>query len=105
MLRSIGLDVRLVCSLQPLPLQASLKPITSTKPPPRVIQFLDTRTGLDSGDISTRPENVPKPGLNSIPLGVRRFGHTPGTPDNQRQSAVATITKGKKIASSRGSFF
>lgn len=97
MLRSIGLDVRLVCSLQPLPLQAALKPVTPSKPVPTVIPFCDTRTGLSSDEMSIKAEETFKSGPNSTPQGVRRFGHTPGIVNNQRQSAVASVTTGKRV--------
>ena len=85
MLRSVDLDVRLVCSLQPLPFTGAAKAVTPVKPPPiMTVAVPETREGMteSESDMETRgigthsdspnPKNYSSPG--AIPKPVRRFG-------------------------------
>jgi xeroderma pigmentosum group C-complementing protein len=50
-LRSAGVDARLVCSLQPLPFNATVKTITPRKPKPdRVFEEMGSRPGTSDED-------------------------------------------------------
>ena len=54
LLRSTGVDARLVCSLQPLPFTAVNKGSTPLKAKPAIIvPFSETRAGLSDGDSGT----------------------------------------------------
>ena len=97
MLRSVGVDARLVCSLQPLPFSSSTKekPTTSTKPqvyvavaPNDSVEEAKTNSDKDRslrennqagaiGSLGGRNRFNPGPSLSEIDLSTRSLGYVP----------------------------
>lgn len=85
-LRSAGVDARVVCSLQPLPLNATVKTITTQTPKPhRIVEEMRSRPGTSDedsgvdiqhdvnpfGHISSGKSDSPAP---LVPMRPRRLG-------------------------------
>ena len=87
LLRSVGLDVRLVCSLQPLPIRATFRPATLNRPAPVIVPFRDNQPGMLQEQSKTESSMEVRDGADSIPQGIRRFGHT-------TKKVYSTPTKG-----------
>jgi hypothetical protein len=93
LLRSMELDVRLVCSLQVLPFQGITKTLTPKKPPPVVIPYIETREGMSSESENTEsflrkltdsnPRDHSDSSVSSMPGRVRRFGQSSSVKTSQ----------------------
>ncbi|KAI4178952.1 MAG: hypothetical protein L6R41_008126, partial [Letrouitia leprolyta] len=68
LLRSAGVDTRLVCSLQLLPLTATTKGITPQKPPIKTLPLIDYNPQSSDNDSDSHP-NRPNPTPSKRPIG------------------------------------
>ncbi|KAF7619780.1 putative DNA repair protein Rad4 [Aspergillus flavus] len=82
LLRSVAVEARLVCSLQPLPFTGTTKQMTPTKPGRQVIV-------MSSDDLDTSTDDLAKRGASPTPSRTRRLGRPQFKPSTQLKSFVA----------------
>ncbi|GMF73354.1 unnamed protein product [Aspergillus oryzae] len=86
LLRSVAVEARLVCSLQPLPFTGTTKQMTPTKPGRQVIV-------MSSDDLDTSTDDLAKRGASPTPPRTRRLGRPQFKPSTQLKSFVASIIR------------
>ncbi|KAB8224066.1 hypothetical protein BDV33DRAFT_165804 [Aspergillus novoparasiticus] len=82
LLRSVAVEARLVCSLQPLPFTGTTKQMTPTKSGRQFIV-------MSSDDLDTSTDDLTKRGASPTPSRTRRLGRPQFKPSTQPKSFVA----------------
>ncbi|KAE8409593.1 hypothetical protein BDV37DRAFT_236339 [Aspergillus pseudonomiae] len=82
LLRSAAVEVRLICSLQPLPFTGTTKKMTPTKPGRQII-------GISSDDHDTSTDDLTKRRASPTPPRTRRLGRPQFKPSTPPKSFIA----------------
>ena len=111
MLRSVGVETRLVCSLQLLPISNAAKNIAVPKPKPALtVTYPETRSGISrhsGGDPSDTPAQTEQSDKKSHTTNVTRskiisrLGRSSTSPSRSPRKPNVGVEKASKLASAQ----